>query len=253
MTSQPTPAGIYDYFLGGTHYTIADREAAEQAYAAAPEVRTAIIGNRQFVQRAIRHLALHGLRQFIDLGSGYPTAGAVHEVAAEATLRPHVLYVDYDPSVVELTRRLVSAPGIAAASYDLRKPEQIIQSPEAREVIDWSRPVVVLMAAVLHFVSDAQGPTDIVRAFRDCMAPGSYLVLSHGSFGENEDAVRYGQRAWSSATSQMHIRTRAEIEALFDGFELIPPGLTTAQEWGTSEPAPAGQGVVLAGVGRLCG
>lgn len=158
MTTGPAPAGIYDYMLGGTRFTDADQQAAEHAEATTPGVRAAILDNRAFAQRAVRHLAGQGIRQFIDLGSGYPTAGAVHETAAEIATRLRVLYVDYDPDVVTVTNELVTMPGVAAAAYDLRRPAEIIDSPEAAKVIDWSQPVAVLMIAVLHFVSDAANP-----------------------------------------------------------------------------------------------
>jgi O-methyltransferase involved in polyketide biosynthesis len=246
-----TPAGIYDYMLGGTHHSAADRDAAEQALAAAPETRTMIVENRAFTQRAVRYLAEHGVRQYIDLGSGFPTVGPVHEIAAELVPGPHVLYVDYDEAVAAAGREIIQAPDVAIAAYDVRDPEQILGSPEAERLFDWSEPVAVLMAAVLHFVTDAEDPARIVAAFRERMNSGSYLVLSHGSFGGNRDAVQQGARAWNRSTSTMTVRTPAEIAALFTGFELTGPGLVTVQEWGTDRPAPAGQGVVLAGVARV--
>jgi len=250
MTAGPTPAGIYDYMLGGTYFTEADRRAAEQAETAAPGVRGAIVENRAFAQRAVRYLARQGIRQFVDLGSGYPTAGAVHETAAEITAGPRVLYVDYDPAVVSLTDEIVSAPGVAAAAYDLRRPSEIMDSPEAAKVINWSQPVGVLMVAVLHFVSDAEDPAGIVAAFRARMAPRSYLVLSHGAFGADTESVERGARAWDDAPSAMHVRTRDQVAALFSGFNFVPPGLVSVQEWGTSRPRPETAGVVLGGVAR---
>jgi hypothetical protein len=250
MNTGPSPAGIYDYILGGTHNTAADREAAEKAIASAPETRTGIVENRAFVQRAVRYIAARGVRQYIDIGSGYPTAGPVHEVAAEVVAGPHVLYVDYDPAVIAVAREIIRSADVAAIVGDVREPEEIIDAPETRRLIDWSEPVAVLMAALLHFVSDDENPSRIVAAFRDRMAAGSYLVLSHGSFGGNREAVERGAGNWNRAASQMNVRTPEEIGALFAGFELIAPGLVTAQEWGTDQPAPVGQGVVVAGVGR---
>lgn len=247
----PTPAGIYDYVLGGTHHTAADRIAAEKALAAAPEGRAAIIENRAFMQRAVRFVAERGIRQYIDLGSGYPTVGPVHEIAAEKIPDPRVLYVDYDPAVVARSRRIIQAPKVTAATYDLRDPQRILTSPELAELFDWSQPIAVLMVAVLHFVTDEEGPERIVAAFRERMAPGSYLVLSHACFGENADGARQGARGWSRARSQMTLRTREDIRSFFAGLELADPGLVTVQEWGTASPAPTGQAVVLAGVARM--
>lgn len=248
----PTPAGIYDYILGGTHYTAADREAAEKGLAAAPEGRTAIIENRAFMQRAVRFAAGQGIRQYVDLGSGYPTVGPVHEVAAEVIAGPHVLYVDYDPAVAALSRQIIDVPNVTAAAYDARDPERILGSPEATELIDWSEPAAVLMGALLHFVADEENPARIVAAFRERMVPGSYLVLSHGSFGDNPDGAQQGARGgWSRARSQMTLRSREQIAAFFSGLELVSPGLVPVQEWRTGTPAPRGQAVVLGGVARV--
>lgn len=247
----PTPAGIYDYVLGGTHHTAADREAAERAIAAAPEGRSGIIENRAFMQRAVRFAAERGIRQYIDLGSGYPTVGPVHEVAGEIIADPRVLYVDYDPGVIALSRRIIQVPKVTAAAYDVRDPDRILASPELAELIDWSEPVAVLMVAVLHFVEDSETATRIVASFRERMAPGSYLVLSHACFGENPDGGQRAAGGWSRAKSPLTIRTQQEIRSFFAGLELASPGLVSVQEWGTPSPAPKGQAVVLAGVARV--
>jgi hypothetical protein len=250
----PTPAGIYDYMLGGPHHTDADRDAAEQALAAAPEARAGIVANRTFLQRAIRFAARNGIRQFIDLGSGYPNAGSVHEVAAEHVAGPRVLYVDYDPAVVALSRQVIAAPEVTAAAYDIRDPERIIASPELARLIDWSQPVAVVMVAVLHFVTDEEDPARIVAAFRDRMAPGSYLVLSHVCFGGNPGGAQRGAGSWSRATSGVTVRTREEITSLFTGLQLLSPGLVPVQQWGTSSPAPRrDEAMILGGVARAPG
>jgi len=244
-----SPAGIYDHLLGGSHHSAADREAAEKALAIAPETRFAARENRAFMQRAVRYIAERGVSQYIDIGSGYPTVGPVHEVAAEIIADPHVLYIDYDRSVTALGRELLQSPNTVTAAHDLRRPWEIIDDPDVARLIDWSEPVAVLMVAILHFVNDDENPGEIVATFRDHMAPGSYLVVSHVSQGENPDAADEAARVWDSARSPVTLRTPSEIENLFAGFELIPPGLVTTTEWGTTEPAPAGQALVVAGVG----
>jgi O-methyltransferase involved in polyketide biosynthesis len=245
----PTPAGIYDYMLGGRHHTAADREAAERALAAAPEARAAIVANRAFLQRAIRFAAANGVRQYIDLGSGYPAAGSVHEVAAEQVSDPRVLYVDYDPAVVALSRQVISAPTVTAAIYDIRDPDRIIASPEVAELIDWSQPVAVVMVALLHFITDEEDPARVVAAFRERMAPGSYLIVSHVCYGENPEGAQRGAERLSRSTSQVTIRTREEIASFFTGLTLASPGLVPVQQWGTAGAAPQGEAVMLAGVG----
>jgi SAM-dependent methyltransferase len=246
-----SPAGIYDYLLGGDHHSAADREAAEKALAIAPEGRFAALENRAFLQRAVRYAAERGVRQFIDIGSGYPTAGPVHEIAAQTVAGPHVVYVDYDPAVAALGRKLVRSANVATVVHDLRRPWDIIDDADVARLIDWSQPVTVLMVAILHFVTDAEDPAEIIATFRDQMAPGSYLILSHGCHGENPDAVEEAARAWNSARSRLTLRSATAIDDLFSGFEMVPPGLVTTTEWGTTDPAPTGQGLVLAGVGLV--
>jgi hypothetical protein len=250
-TDRPSSAGIYDYILGGQSHTAADRDAAERALALAPDFRFAALENRAFLQRAVRYLAGRGVRQYIDIGSGYPTAGPVHEVAAEIVTDPHVVYVDYDPAVADRSRALVTSPYVAAIRHDLRQPRDIIDDPDVTRLIDWSRPVAVIMVAVLHFVPEAANPAEIIATFRRRMSPGSYLVLSHGSPRQDRGAAKEAARAWDAATSGLTGRTREAIQALFAGFDLVPPGLVTTAEWGTTQPAPGDQGLVLAGVGRI--
>jgi hypothetical protein len=228
---------------------VADREAAEKALAIAPETRFAALENRAFLQRAVRYVAERGVRQFIDIGSGYPTAGPVHEVAGEIVTDPHVVYVDYDPAVARLSRTLLHSANVATIVQDLRHPWHVIDDPDVARLIDWSEPVAVLMVAILHFI--AENPKEIIATFRDHMASGSYLVLSHGCHGESPDTAEEAVRAWDNATSRVTLRTPTAIEDFFTGFELIPPGLVTTTEWGTAEPAPTGQALILAGVGLV--
>jgi hypothetical protein len=246
-----SPAGIYDYLLGGANFSEADRKAAEKALAIVPETRAAARDNRAFLQRAVRYLAEHGVRQFIDIGSGFPTVGAVHEIAQEYLEDPHVVYVDYDPVVASLSRRLLASPNTVIAVHDLRRPAEIIDDPDVRRLIDWSEPVAVLMVAILHFVTDEENPAQLVVTFTELMAPGSYLVISHVSVGGRPEQAEDAAKAWDRSRSPITLRTASEVKDLFAGFELVPPGLVSTREWGTTEPRPAGQAQVLGGVGRL--
>jgi O-methyltransferase involved in polyketide biosynthesis len=246
-----SPAGIYDYLIGGAHHSAADREAAQRALASAPEARPIALENRAFMQRAVRYVAQRGVRQYIDIGSGFPTAGPVHEIAADTVADPHVVYVDYDPAVITLSRELLQSPAVLTVAHDLRHPWEIIDDPDVGRLIDWSEPVAVLMVAILHFVTNSENPEEIIATFRDHMVPGSYLVLSHASQGERPDAAEEAARAWDSARSPVTLRSPSDIERLFTGFELIQPGLVTTTEWGTTEPAPTDQTLFLAGVGEV--
>src|SRR5450759_2322755 len=172
-----SPAGIYDYLIGGAHHSAADREAAQRALASAPEARPIALENRAFLQRAVRYIAHRGVSQYIDVGSGFPTASPVHEIAADIVADPHVLYVDYDPAVIALSRELPQSPAVVTVAHDLRRPWGIIDDPDVARLVDWSEPVALLMVALLHFVTDSENPGEIIATFRDHMAPGSYLVL----------------------------------------------------------------------------
>lgn len=249
--ARPSPAGMYDYLLGGNHHTEADREAAEKALAIAPEARFAARENRAFLQRVTRYLAEHGVHQYIDIGSGFPTAGPIHEIAGEVIADPRVVYVDYDPAVAAFSRQLVKSSSVITVAHDLRHPWEIIDDPAVGQLINWSEPVAVLMVAILHFIADEENPAEIIATFRDLMAPGSYLILSHASHGENPDAAEGASHAWNAARSAMTVRTPRQIEDLFAGFELVPPGLVTTTEWGTTAHPPADQALILAGVGHV--
>jgi hypothetical protein len=249
--ASPTPAGIYDYLLGGDHHSAADRDAAEKAVAIAPATRSEVIENRAFLQRAVRYVAGHGVTQYIDIGSGFPAAGAVHEIAGELAAGPHVVYVDYDPQVAALSREMLDSPNAAVIVHDLRRPWEILEDPETKRLIDWSKPVALLTVAILHFIADDANPAEIIATFRERMAPGSFLVMSHGSAGEAPEVADEAAQAWKGAKSAVTLRTPREVEDLLVGFELVHPGLVTTTEWGTDRPAPTGQGVCLAAVGKV--
>jgi hypothetical protein len=251
-SSRPSEAGIYDYFVGGTHYNAADRAAAEEVLVSMPEAPFAVTENRRFLKRAAEYVANQGVRQYIDLGSGYPTGGQVHEVVERIVPNPHVVYVDHDPHVAEESRELLRGYDTAVTiTQDIRHPWAILDDPEVVRLIDWSEPVTVLAVAVLHFIPDEERPREIIATFREHMVPGSYLALSHVWGGENPDGVGEGARIWDKAKSQVVLRDPSEVEELFVGFELVEPGIVTATEWGTSEPPPSDQGGVLCGVGKV--
>ena len=224
---------MYDYYLGGKDNYPADREAAEEVIARMPPgtIRTAAWQNRMFLGRAVRYLAERGVRQFLDIGTGLPTMGNVHEVAKEVSPDCRVVYVDHDPVVLAHGRDMLdSVSGAAIIGYDLRQPEAMLADRELRELLDLSQPVAVLLVAVLHFIQDAQDPLSILSRLMAAMAPGSYLVISHAtadSFHELDDAIQ----AYSGASSSMHNRTRAQVEALFTGLELVEPGVVWLPQW----------------------
>ncbi|MFF3667973.1 SAM-dependent methyltransferase [Microtetraspora malaysiensis] len=252
-------ARMYDYFLGGKDNFAVDREAAEAIMELIPEAPALARANRAFLRRAVGFLTAEGIDQFIDLGSGLPTGGNVHEVAGETRPAARVAYVDNDPVVAAHARALLEGRGSTVFVHaDLRQPETILSSPELTRVIDLDRPVAVLLVSILHFLQNADDPFGVVRALRERVAPGSYLVLTHGSGGREPDAEESVREIYrGSSVAGAVDRSPAEIMAFFDDFELVEPGLVECSRW-RPEPrdradGPGLPGYLLAGMARKPG
>lgn len=252
----PNAARIYDYLLGGKDNFAADREAAEQFLAVAPEIRLAARENRAFLARAVRFLAAEaGIRQFLDIGSGLPTQRNVHELAHEVAPGTRVVYADYDPVVIVHSRELLSGVDNAITiQADARRPEEILDHPRVRKLIDFSQPMALLLVGLLFLVPDDDGPAGIVAQFREAMAPGSYLALSHiTADGQRPAVVERFVQVFERAREPMVPRTREQIQGFFDGFELVDPGLVRISEWRPDQPSAVenpGGGWLFAGVGH---
>jgi len=232
--SAPNAARVYDFFLGGKENNAADRELARKILAILPDTADVCRDNRAFLQRAVRFLAGQaGLRQFLDIGAGLPTMGNVHEIARETAPGARVAYVDYDPAVLAQARTLLAGGGdVIAVRGDLRSPEAILADAGVRELIDFSRPVAVLLVAVLHFVPDAGRPHEAVRAIMDALPSGSFLVLTHSTPDEVPDDVTDAMKAvYSGSSAQVAPRSSEDIARFFDGLELIDPGLVNVTLW----------------------
>ncbi|MET7575379.1 SAM-dependent methyltransferase [Streptomyces sp. NPDC005492] len=249
-------ARMYDAMLGGEHNFAIDREAVAAFTAIDPQVRTLARANRDFLGRAVRFLAASGVRQFIDLGSGIPTQGNVHEVAQAAAPGARVVYVDNDPvAVAHSASLLADNPDADIVDGDIRRPADVLSSPQVRKLIDFDQPVAVLMITILHFVSPAEDPAGIVAAFRDALPEGSWLALSHATNQDRPDtAAAVGQLYRSKATSPVTARSYDEILGLFDGFDLVEPGLAYVPLWRPDPqdeiPENPSEYWVYAGVGR---
>ena len=253
-TGVPNPARIYDYLLGGKDNFPADREVAEQILAIAPVAGEVAEDNRVFLRRAVEVLAAEaGVRQFIDLGSGLPTQGNVHEIAQAAAPEARVVYVDNDPMVVAHSRALLAGDNTVAIEGDLRRPDSILGHPDVRELIDFGRPVALLLLAILHFVPDEEDPFGIVARYVDALPAGSHLAISHGtrdiperpdlSPEEMADMGAKVEQLYQLTTASLVTRTRAEVERFFDGLELLEPGVVEIQRWrpdGRSSLLPGG-------------
>lgn len=224
---RPSPAGMYDYWLGGTANSGADRDAAERIMRVIPEIRQVAWANRGFLVRAVTWLAdEHGIRQFIDVGAGLPTQRSTHEVVRDIAPDCRVVYTDSDPLVIARGREILAGvPGTAAIEADIRRPAALLAHPGLRQLIDFTQPVGLLMVAVTQFVADAEDPWNLVRQHVDALAPGSYLALSAPT-KDHKVGWRVDQTVDVYATSTMPVnvpRTKAEIERFFDGLEIVPP------------------------------
>jgi hypothetical protein len=238
--SVPNAARVYDFFLGGKDNFAPDRELAQKILSVLPDTADVCRDNREFMQRAVRFLAGEaGIRQFLDIGTGLPTMGNVHEIAQRAAPGSRVAYVDYDPVVLSHARALLANDrDVIAVEGDLRAPEGILASEEVRQLIDFSRPVAVLLIAVLHFVADASRPYDAVRTVVDALPPGSYLVLTHSTPDDVSDDVTAAMKSvYSNASAQVAPRSFEQVARFFDGLELAGPGLVNVTRW-RPEPLP---------------
>lgn len=244
-----TAARIYDYFLGGTHNFPADRAAAEAILAVFPGTRIVAQANRAFLRRAVHHLCRAGVTQFLDIGSGIPTEGNVHEIAQEAEPEARVVYVDIDPVAVAESQEMLEHNAFAVAiQADARDPGSIVDHPLVRKAIDFERPVAVLMVALLHFITDDDEARALVRRLLDVLAPGSYLVISHvvgestpGYVYPPEDVTRVNDVYRQQTAAAVRLRTRAEIEEFFTGLEMVEPGVVWLSDWlpEPDDPVPA--------------
>ena len=260
-TATPNVARIYDYLLGGKDNFAADRAAAEQFLAVIPDVAGIAADNRAFLARAVRYLTAEaGIRQFLDLGGGLPTRSNVHQIAQHIAPDARVVYVDYDPVVIRHGEALLTnGHNVAMAHADLTQPGAVLDHPEVRRVLDLSQPLALICTATLYFVPDEAHPHAVIAEYRDRVAAGSHLVISHASSylpGEAADdqveAAGEVAALYSQASAQLHLRTLAEIRRFFDGFELVEPGVVWMPEWRPApSAAPAGRVQSLyAGVGR---
>jgi SAM-dependent methyltransferase len=225
----PNVARMYDYYLGGYHNFAADREAAEKILAIFPDTPAAARANRRFMQRAVRYLAGEaGVRQFLDIGTGLPTQGNVHEHTDG-----RVVYVDNDPVAVAQARLLVEGEErVSVAMADLREPEALLADPHVSGHLDLAEPVALLLVSIMHFVPDEADPWGIIARLRDAVAPGSYLVVSHLTLdGVPAAPAEEGTQVYRRSSAPIVPRTRAQIERCFDGFDLVDPGLVWIGEW----------------------
>ncbi len=251
----PSTARMYDYLIGGKDHLAVDRETADRLIEQLPDISSLAKANRAFMQRAVRHLTAEcGVRQFIDVGTGIPAAGNVHEIAHPIAPDARIVYVDHDAVTLAHAEALLSHHDANAISIDadMRHPEQILRHRRVRELIDFTEPVAVLFVAILHFATDADDPARIVATMRDALPSGSYVVISHLAHNENNrEQVEHAQAVYDRASSPLVARDHEQITALFDGFELISPGVVDVSRWRPETDVETTALEGFAGVGRL--
>ncbi len=241
-TEKPSAARIYDWYLGGTHNWAVDREFARKLEEQWRWVKPGARHNREFMNRVVRAALNAGIRQFIDLGSGVPTAGNVHEIVQEELEQgdqAKVVYVDYEPVAVAhaelILERHEATDWAGIIQADMRRPRDILRHPETRRLIDFDQPVCVMLMAVLHFAGPHDDPPSLVATYRNALAPGSWLGLSHMSFGgqagEDADGLHWMVEQYRKTSNPVWMRDREEIEPLFGDWPLLEPGIVHLPDW----------------------
>lgn len=229
--NKPNVARINDYLLGGYHNFEIDRRVAEKVIGDFPDVRLTAPANRAFLGRAVRFLVSQGIDQFLDIGSGLPTVGNVHEIVQAANPHARIVYVDIDPiAVAHSEALLVGNPNTAAIHGDVCCPQEILDHPAIRQLIDFRRPCVVLLVAILHLVTDDAELDSILSVLRQALSPGSYIVIAHTT-DDGKSGLAYRQAVEANQITNTRLRPHAEILRLFEGLELVEPGLVYVPLW----------------------
>ncbi|AWZ10588.1 MULTISPECIES: SAM-dependent methyltransferase [unclassified Streptomyces] len=238
--SVPSVSRIYDYYLGGSHNFEVDRQAARRAMEFMPGLPKIMQANRAFMRRAVRYAVGAGVTQFLDIGSGIPTFGNVHEIAQAASPEARVVYVDHDPVAVAHSQAVLGnteRTGVVAA--DLRKPQEILTAPEVGRVLDLSRPVALMLVAVLHFLEEADDPYAAVAELREALAPGSLLIVTHASYQGiplSEEVASGTVGVYRDIRNPLVMRDAEQIGRFFEGFDLLEPGLVAMPNWRPDGP-----------------
>jgi SAM-dependent methyltransferase len=255
---KPSAARIYDYLLGGYHNFECDRIAVEKILELRPHVQLAALANRAFLRRAIHFLLEQGIDQFLDIGSGIPTAGNVHELVQSRNPTAHVVYVDIDPVAVAHSRAiLVENPTSTAIRADLRQPDTILNHPEVRELLNFDRPLGLMLVAVLHYLVDDQQAYHAVRVLSRALVPSSYMVIAHTA-AETLPPIKGTEQEILRPVTTTKSRTHEEIHRFFEDFDLVEPGLVYSPLWRPEGPEDVlleepEKSVAYVGIGRKLG
>ncbi|MGH3753882.1 MAG: SAM-dependent methyltransferase [Pseudonocardiaceae bacterium] len=228
----PNAARVYDYWLDGAHNFTVDRDMANKVEQVLPGIRDAVRVNRSFLRRAVLFMVGSGIRQFLDIGSGIPTVGNVHKIAQRADPECRIVYVDKESVAVAHSKLLLKGNDRAAViQANVRDVEDILDHPQTRRLLDFDQPIGLLMLLLVHFIPDSWDPAGIVARYRDRLAPGSYLALSHGTTDGNPAGLAEAAQHYRNTPEPLYFRSYEEVLRLFAGFELVEPGLVGGAFW----------------------
>jgi hypothetical protein len=234
---RPSACRVYDYFLGGAHNFAVDRQLADALTSMTPAIGDTMRANRAFLRRAVRFLVSQGITQFLDVGSGIPTVGNVHQIAQRADPSARVVYVDIDPIAVSHSRAiLTNDPQTACIQADARDVDTFLADPETRRLLDLNQPVAVLLLGVLHFIPDSDNPAGIVARLRDAVSPGSFLALVNVTHEDQPPEVIEAQKLSGRTGTPIHLRSRAELLEQLQGLVMVEPGLVHLPLWRPDSP-----------------
>lgn len=237
-TDIPNPARMYDYFLGGYHNFEADRAAARKVIETNPNTLLVMQANRAFVRRAVRYLIEVGVRQFLDVGSGIPTVGNVHEVAQNMAVDARVVYVDAEPVAVRHSEMLLrDNPNASAIRVDARDTKEMLEHGEVRRLINFAEPVGILICSVLPFIPNDEEAYAIVCTLSEALPVGGYLAISHATFeGTSQEEIEAIRGLYGNTSNPVQMRSKANIEVFFEGLEFVEPGLVNVPQWRPESP-----------------
>lgn len=236
----PSAARCYDFYLGGAHNFAVDRELGRKVLEVVPNVREIALHNRAFLRRAVRYCLDQGIRQFLDIGSGIPTAGNVHEIVHAVDPQARVVYVDNEPVAVTHSRTILAGnDNTAIVQADLRKVDDVLDAPETRGLLDFSQPIAVMMVALVHFVPDNDQPREVIRRYHQRLPSGSMLGFSHVTGDDYPEGTKGLVNLYENSTNPVTLRTKGEVAELVSDFELVEPGVVYVPEWHPDAPEDA--------------
>ncbi|QWF85356.1 SAM-dependent methyltransferase [Amycolatopsis sp. CA-230715] len=251
---KPNAARVYDYFIGGKLNYAMDRAFAEKVREQLPRAAEICLLNRLWLRRVVRFGVARGVRQFLDIGSGMPTVGHVHEIAQTADPSARVVYVDNEPVAIAHSEIVLEGNENAImVDADGEQPFEVLDHPGTRAMLDFSQPIMVILAAFIHFIPPERNPARLISTYRDALAPGSFLALSTDTGDEQDDEMFRAVEMYRDTTNPLHLRGRDEIRELMSGFEIVEPGIVFTPQWRPDDPADVGDRPERAGILAVVG